>query len=458
MLKYILALLYTFSISMVNAQFVAQKSWLHITMDNNQVGSFFKHSFADALKINKASFSLGLEQYLTKDYNISATLSFGKVSDYQSNLTEVQDAGKLRAGLTGFKVLGVLKLNNGMILPPDSPLMPIIGAGVGMVRFTENVVAEDAGVSIMVPLLAGVRYRFTENMQLEAKVSHHTTKTIDYRSFSAGFSFSLTNKVDTDLDGIYDRDDQCPETFGPLENNGCPYPDADDDGFNDLEDRCPLIAGALMGCPDVDQDSIPDHIDKCPEIFGSTLNEGCPEQKLQKANTPNDSTTLARKKQNIVSPTNQRTTAYKENLLQNEENKRNLNRNSISNDDSINSRTIDGNIPIEELLFDFNSKEINISYYNSLHELAYFLASNPTIKVSVNGFTDSIGQEDTNLRLSIQRANMVKIFLINNGVNSNQLIVNGFGEIHSVASNDSEEKLAKNRRVEIKIIPKAYMR
>jgi hypothetical protein len=63
---------------------------------------------------------------------------------------------------------------------------------------------------------------------------------------------------DTDGDGIYDKDDACPEVAGLAQFNGCP--DTDGDGIQDSEDACPEVAGlaAFNGCPDTDGDGIAD--------------------------------------------------------------------------------------------------------------------------------------------------------------------------------------------------------
>jgi hypothetical protein len=65
---------------------------------------------------------------------------------------------------------------------------------------------------------------------------------------------------DTDGDGVPDKDDQCPEVAGPVENNGCPWPDTDGDGVLDKDDACPTVAGPAenKGCPwpDTDGDGI----------------------------------------------------------------------------------------------------------------------------------------------------------------------------------------------------------
>ncbi len=81
---------------------------------------------------------------------------------------------------------------------------------------------------------------------------------------------------DTDGDGIEDSKDSCPQVAGPAEFNGCP--DTDGDGIADKDDACPDVAGlkSLNGCPDADGDGITDKADKCPDVKGPKENSGCP--------------------------------------------------------------------------------------------------------------------------------------------------------------------------------------
>jgi peptidoglycan-binding protein ArfA len=68
---------------------------------------------------------------------------------------------------------------------------------------------------------------------------------------------------------------------------------------------------------------------------------------------------------------------------------------------------------------------------------------------SIEGFTDSRGNDDANMKLSQERANMVMQYLISQGVKAEKLRAMGRGEANPVASNDSPEGRANNRRVEI---------
>merc|ERR1712129_53120 len=86
---------------------------------------------------------------------------------------------------------------------------------------------------------------------------------------------------DTDGDGIVDNQDGCPLEAGPKENNGCPVLDADGDGVMDADDKCVDVPGpaANQGCPwaDGDGDGVADKDDLCPEVPGTIANKGCPE-------------------------------------------------------------------------------------------------------------------------------------------------------------------------------------
>jgi OmpA-OmpF porin, OOP family len=72
-------------------------------------------------------------------------------------------------------------------------------------------------------------------------------------------------------------------------------------------------------------------------------------------------------------------------------------------------------------------------------------------QVGITGHTDSLGAEDYNQQLSMRRANAVKNYLIERGVNPNIMSTSGMGESSPVASNATREGRSKNRRVEISI-------
>ena len=101
----------------------------------------------------------------------------------------------------------------------------------------------------------------------------------------------------------------------------------------------------------------------------------------------------------------------------------------------------------DDLLFQTGKSVILQSSYNSLNKLAKYLKDNPQFNLEVVGHTDSQGSETYNLKLSKDRAKAVKTYLEGQGIESTRMITDGKGESEPIASNDTAEGRAKNRRV-----------
>nr|WP_199158641.1 OmpA family protein [Pedobacter sp. ASV2] len=101
----------------------------------------------------------------------------------------------------------------------------------------------------------------------------------------------------------------------------------------------------------------------------------------------------------------------------------------------------------EKIGFDFNSSVLKTESYPTLDKLSSVLRENGG-KVTVNGYASSEGTAAYNLKLSKDRANSVKTYLVNSGVSASQVATKGFGEANPIASNDTEEGRIQNRRVE----------
>jgi type IX secretion system PorP/SprF family membrane protein len=87
-----------------------------------------------------------------------------------------------------------------------------------------------------------------------------------------------------------------------------------------------------------------------------------------------------------------------------------------------------------------------------LDAVAQLMKENADIKLTISGYTDNTGNEKTNLRLSKQRADAVRAYLVEQGVNANRLKADGYGIANPRADNSTPEGRALNRRVEIKIL------
>jgi len=101
--------------------------------------------------------------------------------------------------------------------------------------------------------------------------------------------------------------------------------------------------------------------------------------------------------------------------------------------------------------FAFDSSNLTSTAQANLDKLAKVLADNPDTNINIYGHTDSKGTDAYNLSLSQRRADAVKAYLSGKGIASNRMITKGEGEAMPVASNDTEEGRAKNRRVEFAI-------
>jgi outer membrane protein OmpA-like peptidoglycan-associated protein len=103
--------------------------------------------------------------------------------------------------------------------------------------------------------------------------------------------------------------------------------------------------------------------------------------------------------------------------------------------------------------FDFDKANVRSDSVPILREAASTLKENPAISVIVEGHTDSQGTEEYNQKLSVRRAQAVKDYLETLGVAASRMTVRGKGESQPVASNDTEDGRAENRRVELLVQP-----
>ena len=195
--------------------------------------------------------------------------------------------------------------------------------------------------------------------------------------------------IDSDCDGVPDYIDECPNTpFGvKVDSRGCPL-DSDGDGVPDYLDECP---GTPEGV-EVDAKGCPPDTDGDGVLDGIDL---CPD-------TPKG----ARVDEN-------------------------------------------GCWIISETLFDFDKYIIKPIYYQSLDDVYSILEENPELRIEIKGHADIIGTESYNQRLSENRARAVMEYLVNKGIDPERLSTAGYSFHRPIASNETEEGRALNRRVEL---------
>ena len=103
------------------------------------------------------------------------------------------------------------------------------------------------------------------------------------------------------------------------------------------------------------------------------------------------------------------------------------------------------------ILFDFDSYALRTASKDNIRELSDILEDYPDTKVMFAGHTDSKGSDEYNQKLSENRAKSVARYAAENGVDSERMIITGFGEEDPVADNSTEAGRQKNRRVEIAV-------
>jgi outer membrane protein OmpA-like peptidoglycan-associated protein len=103
-------------------------------------------------------------------------------------------------------------------------------------------------------------------------------------------------------------------------------------------------------------------------------------------------------------------------------------------------------------LFENNKTNLIKSNKQALDLLAKQLLENKSTHISVEGYTDNVGVDSLNQKLSEERENSVTVYLLSKGIEQSQLSTKGLGSKNPIASNLNEKGRIKNRRVEIRIL------
>ena len=203
--------------------------------------------------------------------------------------------------------------------------------------------------------------------------------------------------VDSDGDLVPDASDACPNTppNTAVDVRGCTL-DADGDGVLDAYDRCPNTpAGAkvdVSGCPaDADGDGVANGLDQCPDTAPGFK----------------------------VDPT---------------------------------GCVVQQTVSLHSVGFEVNSSVLTVNARRILTEVAKTLRGQSGLQVEVGGHTDAQGPAEYNLMLSKKRAASVVQFLVEQGIASQRLKSEGYGEFYPVATNDTAAGRERNRRVEFKVV------
>ena len=407
--------------------------------------NFFLQDFKTPSLINSSSLSNALNGGWAKVSEMNAGLSI----QYMNGITDHVDF-TTSLGASGLSY--PFRATSGISSPSNSKLLLEWDAGVNIKLLTDKYflvpyLNTGLGASMygatyfaaFIPIVAGLQMNLGEGafihtqLNYRSQVSPLSTNHINY---SIGFSIPVKeNKppvivapppppppapLDTDGDGIIDTNDKCPTVPGIAKYQGCPVPDTDGDGINDDNDKCPTVKGIAKyeGCPipDTDKDGINDEEDKCPTVPGLARYQGCPIP-----DTDGDGVNDEEDKCPHVKGTA-----------------------ALFGCPSLNFKAADIN-------FDNSSSELTKVAKTELDKGVKVLTENPELKLYVDGHTSSTGSVKLNDKLSLDRANIVKTYLVKKGIAPNRLTATGYGSSKPIADNKTKEGQKLNRRVEFKV-------
>jgi outer membrane protein OmpA-like peptidoglycan-associated protein len=106
---------------------------------------------------------------------------------------------------------------------------------------------------------------------------------------------------------------------------------------------------------------------------------------------------------------------------------------------------------LQNIRLGFDSAVLQPSAYPELHRLVRFLQQNPTVNITIAGYTDNVGGKSYNLKLSVDRAQAVYHYLLQKGISARRMQYRGFGKEFPLTSNETPQGRALNRRTEIMI-------
>ena len=260
---------------------------------------------------------------------------------------------------------------------------------------------------------------------------------------SIGFNLHLAGAKDTDGDGIFDKRDADPlnpEDFDGFEDeDGAPDPDNDGDGILDGDDQEPNLAEDIDGfqdkdgVPDLDNDGdgILDADDASPNVAedfdGFEDEDGAPDldndgDRILDVNDqcPNEAETYNGFMDEDGCPDKKPEIVFEEKAA----------------------------IILDGVNFASGSSELTESAKEVLGKVVRTLEDYPEMTLEINGYTDNTGSLAFNMKISKQRAESVKKYLINQGIQAERLTSNGYGPENPIESNSTKEGRAKNRRIE----------
>jgi OmpA-OmpF porin, OOP family len=434
--------------------------------------------------------SIFVKQGLSK--SIVLDLSGGYAITY-NDPTATKDANLklMKRDLANLKLTNIpLGLTLNCYLMPDNSVQPYLLAGVGVDMWKVNTIKAIGSIPKNTDVKfvdfgfkggVGVNFWLSENfaLDIQGKLTYDAAnlssdkntflgdlskfKNRAFRGYvepSIGLTYLFGKAKDTDGDGVPDKRDKCPET--PLgcivDKDGCPV-DSDGDGVCDGLDKCPDTPTGckvdITGCPtDSDNDGICDGLDKCPNTpVGCKIDkDGCPLDSdgdgvcdgLDKCpDTPKgcivdkDGCPLDSDGDGVCDGLDRCPTTPPGTQV------------------DANGCPLNVKPPVKKITLNIKyrtgSFEPDAPSKAILDDLAETMMAYTGTKIEINGYTDDVGSDSSNMVLSRNRANGVMEYLLKKGVPADRMTSQGFGENpgYFVGDNKTAEGRQMNRRVDI---------
>ncbi len=308
---------------------------------------------------------------------------------------------------------------------------------------------------LAVPIGVGFSIFITDKFSIDLEGIHHFamtdwlddlprgSKNDGWTTMTAGLSIYLGSLKDTDKDGIFDKDDNDPfhaEDFdGFQDKDGAPDPDNDKDGVLDIDDKAPNHPEDRDGFededgvpdPDNDKDGVLDVNDKAPndaeDKDGFEDEDGVPDLDNDgdgivdtKDKCPDQPETINGYEDEDGCPDKKPEIAVEKGAA----------------------------IILEGINFASGKSVLTQSSLYILDKVFRTLSENEKIEVEIRGYTDSAGNYESNVKLSLKRAEAVKAYLVEKGIAGSRILTYGFGPEKPIAPNNTRDGRAKNRRIE----------
>jgi len=423
-------------------------------------------SLANAQTLDKQwSIGLGVGPYGTINdggIGLMPEIYFGKYLSPKLDLLLKSDFGLVRSGLDNTLDLVNPSLNLKYKLSDESKkFRPYLYAGPGMLW--DN---SETGLNFNVGL--GGKYYFSPATALFLDAGYingvETTRaakkvTDNLWKATVGLEFDFGKVTDSDMDGVSDKKDKCPDTPTgvAVDENGCPI-DSDGDGVADYIDDCPTVAGltSLKGCPDTDKDGIADKDDACPEVAGIASLKGCPDTDGDGVADKDDKCADTPKGYKVDAsgcPLDQ----DNDGIVDAEDECPTVAGPKENNGCPVKEKTAEEieaeKMKVDPVYFDTNKSTFTAAEKVKIDKLVSLLKENTNYKVNIKGYADDRGSDSYNLNLSNNRVRSVVNAISKNGIKKKQIASSkGFGETNPAATNDTDEGRALNRRVEFELV------